>query len=294
MAKKKNIFKRAWHWLTNKHRLSLRGSEDSPETPDRWYIFLSPWHVFAGFTALVVVMFLIVLMCVAYTSILDMIPGYPGGKSREMLVKNIMKLDSLSNEMNNLLVYSDNISLIMDGKTPVVRNVAVIGDSLDVKSKKMVKRSATDQTLRDEIEGSGEYSIAAAAAAQKKSRNSLDLQAPVHGVKVDKFSPKNGHFGITIATAANTPVAAVKGGTVVTSYWSPEDGYVISVQHSDNLVSTYKHNTTLQKSIGDRVRQGEIIATAGEDKSTESGGQPFEFELWYNGTPIDPESYIVF
>ena len=89
-------------------------------------------------------------------------------------------------------------------------------------------------------------------------------------------------------------------GTIVAGYWSPDDGYVVTIQHSDNLLSTYKRNTTLQKSIGARVRAGEVIATAGEaettetEKSSETTPSEVELELWYKGTPIDPEGYIVF
>lgn len=285
---------RAWQWLTHKRKLSLKDSTGGDNAPERWYIFLSPWHIFAGFVALILVLFLMVLMLVAYSPILDMIPGYPGGKSRKMLVDNILRLDSLEREMNNLLVYSDNISLIMDGKTPVVRNVSAVGDSIDIKSKDMVAPSAADSTLRAQIEGTGEYSIAAAAAAQKNARGSLDLLAPVHGVLTSRFDPKSGHFGVSLMTASATPVSTVKAGTVVSAYWSPEDGYVMAVQHSDNLVSIYKHNNTIQKGLGERVRAGEIIATTGSEATATGNNLPFAIELWYKGTPIDPESYIVF
>ncbi|MBR5455158.1 MAG: M23 family metallopeptidase, partial [Rikenellaceae bacterium] len=94
---------------------------------------------------------------------------------------------------------------------------------------------------------------------------------------------------------ASATVSAVKDGTIVAGYWSPDDGYVVTIQHSDNLLSTYKRNTTMQKSVGARVRAGEVIATAGEADANETEkNSEVELELWYKGTPIDPEGYIVF
>ena len=49
------------------------------------------------------------------------------------------------------------------------------------------------------------------------------------------------------------------------------------------------------KKTGDRVSSGEIIGYAGgEAPATNNTQNIFEFELWQNGTPIDPERFIVF
>ena len=248
-----------------------------------------------GIAALLMLLMGAAIGVVAYTPILDMIPGTPGEKSRNLLIENIVRLDSLEREMNNLLVYSDNISLIVDGKTPIVRNVEMVGDSIDIKSKEMISTSAADSALRAQIEGTGEYSIAA-AAARKNIRTQLDMLPPTQGVVTRKFDPKNGAFGVCLSVEPSATVSAVKDGTIVASYWSPDDGYVITIQHSDNLLSTYKHNTTLQKNVGAHVRAGEVIATVGESTTTEGDktAEALEVELWYKGTPIDPEGYIVF
>ncbi len=299
MTERKNIFTRVWHGIVDRHRLSF---DPVGEGDGGWVMFVRPWHMLVGFAALVAVLFVVALLTVAYTPILDMIPGNPGAKSRQLLIDNIVRLDSLEREMNHLLVYSDNISLIVDGKTPIVRNVEMVGDSIDIKSKEMVPASAADSALRAQIEGTGEYSIASAAASRKSSRASLELLPPVQGAVTAKFDPKNEVFGVRLMVAPSSTVSAVRDGTVVANYWSPDEGYVITIQHSDNLLSTYKRNTTLQKSAGAHVRAGEVIATIGDaDSSTEDSAtaaegdkMPFELELWYKGTPIDPEGYIVF
>ncbi|MBQ8863921.1 MAG: M23 family metallopeptidase [Rikenellaceae bacterium] len=298
MADTKNIFSKFWVGLTARHKISIDRTDDNPEA---WFVVIRPWHIIIGGVALVLLMMALAMALVAYTPILDMIPGNPGAKSRALLIDNIVRLDSLEREMNNLLVYSDNISLIVDGKTPIVRNVEMVGDSIEVKSKQTIPVSAADSALRAQIEGTGEYSIAAAAAARKNTRVSLEMLPPVQGVVTSGFNPKEGAYGVRLKVEPSSTVSAVKDGTIVAGYWSPDDGYVITIQHSDNLLSTYKRNSTLQKTVGAHVRAGEVIATVGDsdtpetDKATTEGAPiEVELELWYKGTPIDPEGYIVF
>lgn len=295
MSNDKNIFYRIWTGLVGRHKLSV---ELADESDSGWSIMIRPWHLLVGFVAMVFIIFAVTVVTIAYTPILDTIPGNPGAKSRQLLIDNIVRLDSLEREMNHLLVYSDNIALIVDGKTPVVRNVEMIGDSVDIKNKEMIPASAADSALRAQIEGTGEYSIAIANAAHKSARMSLDLLPPAQGVVTSQFDPRNGAFGVRLKISTTT-ISAVKDGTVVANYWSPDEGYVITIQHADNLLSTYKHNTMLQKSIGSHVRAGEVIATVGDGETSDDAENAttepeVEFELWYKGSPIDPEGYIVF
>ncbi|HXD93722.1 MAG TPA: M23 family metallopeptidase, partial [Bacteroidia bacterium] len=63
--------------------------------------------------------------------------------------------------------------------------------------------------------------------------------------------------------------------------------------HSNNLMSIYKHNSDITKNIGDHVKAGEPIAIIGNTGETSSGTH-LHFELWYNGTPINPQDYVLF
>lgn len=281
-----------WHSFTDRRRLSIRDAADDSE---KWYIYLSPLRALAAMVALVLVVFFAVLGLVAYTSVLDLIPGSPGGKSRGELIENIMRLDSLEREMNHLMAYSENISLIMEGKTPVIRDVSRVGDSVAIKSRQTVLPSSADSLLRAQMEGDGPYSLSQAGVTDRGL--ALDLVPPVHGVVGARFDPKAGRYGVEVITAGGQQVVAVKDGTVIESLWSPDGGYIIHIQHSNNLVSVYRHNAIVHKQVGERVRGGEIIGATAEQESEDGPGdvrQPFGFELWYNGTAVDPQGYIVF
>jgi murein DD-endopeptidase MepM/ murein hydrolase activator NlpD len=267
-----------------------------------WSMVFRPWHLLTGFAALIFIVFAVAMVVVAYTPILDTIPGNPGAKSRQILIDNIVRLDSLERKVKELLTYSDNVANIVDGRSPHVRNVHMIGDSIDIKDKDMVPTSAADSALRAQMEGSGEYSLASsvANASRKETALSLYLHSPSKGEVVSSFNPTNGEFGVKLAVTTPATVSAVKDGTIVAGYWSPEEGYVITIQHSDNLLSTYRYNTTLQKSVGSHVRAGEVIATVGQTdaelsaESDENTAPQIELELWYKGSPINPQEYIVF
>ena len=91
----------------------------------------------------------------------------------------------------------------------------------------------------------------------------------------------------------NEAIKATLDGTVIFATWSSETGYTISVQHSNNLISVYKHNSVLLKKVGDYVKAGEPIAIIG-NSGEQTTGPHLHFELWYNGNAIDPQGYMVF
>ncbi|MBP3355967.1 MAG: M23 family metallopeptidase [Rikenellaceae bacterium] len=273
--------------LREKHRLSLRNQHDDSEV---WYMFISPLNIVSVIVAVVLVLFVIILSTVAYTSILDLVPGYPGSRSRAMLVENIMRLDSMERELSNMRVYSDNIALVMAGKTPVMRTLPEADTfSPELTDKTAVPRTAEDSVLRSQMEGEGEYGLNRASSV-KKLRESFELAAPVSGIVIEKFDPRSGQYGVGITTTAEQPVVAVAAGTVILSMWSPDEGYVMQVQHPDNIVSVYKHVEQVIRQVGERVRVGEILGYT----ASEADRGVMVFELWNNGTAVDPEGYILF
>jgi hypothetical protein len=273
--------KKWWRGFVDKQKLAVLDGDDGST---KWYMYISPARVVVGALTLVLLIFTVVVLLVAYTPVMDTIPGYPGRHSREALMAAVMRLDSLEREMANLTVYSENIGVIMEGKTPVVRNTGRVGDSIQMQDKTLVPRAAADSALRARMEGEGPWSLAASAAAQRSQGVAPDLVAPVKGLVQRQFSPVDGMYGIEIGTADQSPVVAVRDGTVILNVWTSGEGYLMQIQHADNLVSVYRRLSKAEREVGTRVKAGEIVGVAG----------PLVFELWYNGTAVDPLNYIVF
>ena len=116
---------------------------------------------------------------------------------------------------------------------------------------------------------------------------------PVRGVVTQEYNLAVNHPYIDIAAPENSVVSAVLAGTVIAADWNDNTGYVIQIQHDNNLISIYKHNAKLLKKTGDAVTTGTPIALVG-DKGTLSTGSHLHFELWHKGQPIDPAQYIKF
>jgi len=277
---------RAYRRLVRKHRLTLQNEVDNAE---EWHMHISVVRIFAALLAFVLLLFILILSLVAYTPVLEFLPGYEANRSREMLLQNIMRLDSIERQMTQMRTYSDNIALIMEGKTPVVRNVGGL-DSIKA-DKTLVMPSREDSLLRIQMEGEGPYGLGK-SPSRKTLREAMAMTAPVEGIITDRFDIRNGNFGIRIAAAASDRIAAVDNGTVVLSLWTPETGYMVELQHAGNLLSVYKGLSQSLVTKGQTIRAGELIGYNAEAEQGEV--RLFEFELWNNGKPVDPEGYIVF
>ena len=229
----------------------------------------------------------------AYSPVLEFLPGYrtEADRSRESLLQNIIRLDSMERMMNDMMTYNRNIALIMEGRTPVARTLAA-SDSSRI-SKVLVMPSPEDSLLRAQMEGDGEYAIAPRSeGSRRKIREAIELATPVEGIITGRFDIKQGNFGVKIAAAAGDRIAAIDNGTVVQSLWAPEAGYTVVLQHAGNLISIYKNLSQSLVSVGQTIRSGELIGYNAEAENGEV--KLFEFELWNNGKPVDPEGYIVF
>ena len=116
---------------------------------------------------------------------------------------------------------------------------------------------------------------------------------PISGYISRKYSLPDEHFGVDIVAKKNEPIMSVANGTVILSSWTQDSGYVLAIQHSDNLISVYKHNSELLKKVGNFVLGGEVVAIIGNTGEL-TDGPHLHFELWYNGNPVNPEDFVSF
>ncbi|MFT6745760.1 MAG: murein DD-endopeptidase MepM/ murein hydrolase activator NlpD [Glaciecola sp.] len=116
---------------------------------------------------------------------------------------------------------------------------------------------------------------------------------PITGIVSQKFNVKDKHFGIDIVSKKNETIKAALSGKIIVAGWTLDEGNVIGIQHQDNLISFYKHNSVLLKRKGDVVKSGQVIAIVGNSGELTTGPH-LHFEIWQNGTPLDPSDVISF
>jgi len=125
-----------------------------------------------------------------------------------------------------------------------------------------------------------------------QSTNSTIFMEPVTGIITQGFNPEKGHFGIDYGLPTGSPVYASNGGIIIFSGYTPEDGFMLIINHDDDYITIYKHCSSLLKKQRDFVRQGELIALSG-NSGKNSTGPHLHFEIWYKGKPINPEEILI-
>jgi murein DD-endopeptidase MepM/ murein hydrolase activator NlpD len=275
--------------LKSKYRLNILNDQTFEEV---WAMRLSRLNVIAFFGSAAILIVILVIVLIAFTPIREFIPGYPDGNTRRNIVVNALRVDSLERELKEWKGYYNNINNLLRGGEP--QSIISKPDSSIRYKEIRFTRSVEDSLLRLQVEENEMYNLSVFDG--RKSRGSISNMlffAPVKGVITSTFSLQQNHFGIDIVAAPNEAVVAVADGTVTLSTWTLDTGYIIQIQHDDNLISVYKHNSQLLKKQGARVKAGETIAIIGNSGELTTGPH-LHFELWYNGNPIDPQKYIIF
>lgn len=279
-----------WQSAVRKRRFSMFGVEEQSE---EWHVLISPAGALAGITALIFLIFAVVLVLVAYTPIVEFLPGYKSdaARSQESLMESIMRLDSIERRMNEMLVYNDNISLIMNGKTPAVRTT-IAADSIH-RAKSLILPSLEDSLLRAQMEGDGAYGLHTTARTTSSMRDNIEMVVPVDGIITTHFNLREDAYGIRMTAAAMAQVTAITEGAVLTSVWTPDNSNIVEIQHPNGLISVYKNLSQTLVKKGQFVKGGEVIGYTAETPAPD-GSNNFELELWSGGKAVDPEGYIVF
>jgi murein DD-endopeptidase MepM/ murein hydrolase activator NlpD len=247
--------------------------------------------------ASVVILIALTTLIIAFTPLREYIPGYTDTSlQREVYVLN-RRADSIQNELHRKDIYFNNLKLIVEGydfsNDSVQNDIYAPMASFDIDTIE-IRKSSQDSALRAEFENANFYNLHASGNLVNTHHFGVsNFFTPLTGIVTQPYDPKNRHFGIDVAAKENQVIKATLDGTVIFSSWTPDYGYTIGIQHENNYFSTYKHNSTLLKKEGDFVKAGEAIAIVGESGALTTGPH-LHFELWHNGTSVNPQEYIDF
>lgn len=238
------------------------------------------------------VVFIAVIYCIiAFTPVRATIPGYPDSHSRKDAITNAIKIDSLESLITRWELYSENLARVVAGEEIVSLDSLVSeGRVKFLKNKSIEELSRQDSILREIVQQEEEFTL----STQQRNLpiEGMHFFTPLLGVITQGFDRVN-HPAVDIAAPENSVVKAVLDGTVVFSGWSEESGYTIQIQHSGDLISSYRHNMKVLKNVGDKVSAGTPISLVGNTGSLTTGDH-LHFELWHDGQATDPTAYISF
>ena len=283
----KNKRKAFWKNFKFKYKLTITNENTLEEIVG---IHVSKLNGVSVLLSAVTIIFLIASLIIAFTPLRNYLPGYMNTEVREQVVLNALRADSLQQMLERQQMYILNIQDIIRG-TVKVDSVHSIDSLTMLRSEELMARTQAEDEFRKQYEETERYNLTTMDNAQAVS--GLIFFRPTRGMVSSGFDANHKHFGIDIAASPNESVLATLDGTVILATYTADTGYVIQVQHSQNLVSVYKHCGSLLKKVGDSVKAGEAIALVGNtgEKTT---GPHLHFEIWNRGRALDPSNYIVF
>lgn len=275
----------------DKYRFSVINDHSFEEV---WRIRLTRYNAFLLITFLIVFIIGATTSLIAFTNLREFIPGYPDVTMRRNILMSAIRLDSLDRELALRDKYFANLNAIISGKQPV--ELSSLQDTSGSYEAINFTSSSDDSALRARVENEERYNLTLGPAAAEPASNLAGLHffPPVKGIISGRYEVRTKHFGTDIVTKPKALVSAALDGTVIFTGWTMETGFVIQVQHPNNLVSVYKHNASLLKETGDLVRAGEHISVVGDSGELYTSGPHLHLEIWYKGSPLDPEKHILF
>ena len=229
-------------------------------------------------------------LLIYFTPLKEYFRGYTSLELRQNAVENSMKLDSLESLYITQSNYINSLKDLLSG---------------NISFEELDENLSSNENSFNELEivaTNQEGSLLRALVEEEDKYNAFDIQGerfttvlfpPVKGGLSSAFDLNSKHYGVDIVMPENSPVHSISEGIVVFSEWTSATGFVIIIEHLNGLTSIYKHNSSIVKSQGDRVGTGEIIAFTGNTGELTTGPH-LHFELWYQGEPVDPQSYIEF
>ncbi len=288
MTAKKKGKKRLARKLLHKYRLVIL-NEDTFE--ERFAIKLTRLNVFVIVSLLTIMLIIGTTMLIAYTSLREYIPGYSSTSLKKKATELNYKTDSLQQVIVANEKYLESIKRVLTGDIAAIeinKDSIINAAELDITEEDLAP-SKEDLRLRERVDKEDKYSLFESAT----SKVNFVLFPPASGAISEGYNIDEKHFAVDIVLTKDTPIKATADGTVILAEWTTQTGYVVIIDHGNGLISAYKHNASLTKSQGDLVKSGEVIAISGNTGELTTGPH-LHFELWNDGYPIDPTTFIDF
>ena len=280
--------------IRKKYRVVVYSNDTYEEKAHFKLTLLNFFNILVASSVLLIVL---VTYLIAFTPLREYIPGYTDVSLNRRVYEMERRADSLELVFKQKDLYINNLKKIINGEDFETDSV----NSLLTKSSNtnfdniVIKNSEQDSLFRLGYEEETRNNLFGNRIMSDVSQEFklVSFFAPINGIVTQHFNREAKHFGTDLVASNNSVIKATADGTVIYSDWTVDNGYCIGIQHNGNLFSIYKHNAVLLKEEGDFVNAGDAIAIYGNSGSL-STGPHLHFELWYNGTPLNPEDYISF
>lgn len=290
MARKTIVNKK----LKNRYRLLVMNDETFEE---KFSLTLTPSNVWIAGSTAAVLLILLTAMAIIYTPLKYFIPGFSDYRSQQQIVRLQMRTDSLEQVLAYRNQWLEHVQMVLGGTgDSLLTNKLTSTASVDKQGIQLEEVTEAEQQLRKKMEEEDNFSVSLEGRGLSPELERIKSQyfiPPVTGLVTQEYDAAKGHFGIDVATPTGEPVKATTSGVVISASWTLDNGHELTIQHADDLISVYKHNSRLLKKSGDVVQAGEVVAIAG-NTGEQSTGVHVHLELWVKGKSVNPRTLIHF
>jgi murein DD-endopeptidase MepM/ murein hydrolase activator NlpD len=236
---------------------------------------------------------LFVTALIVFTPLKRYIPGYSDQETKRNAFRSTVLADSLEQRVKEQDAYLVNLQRVLRGELQA-DSANLFAPLATTPGPEDLVPGEADSALRARIASEEAYDLVEGpTAGGSRDLAGVILFPPLRGIITTTYDRAQGHFGVDIVAKADAAVKACLEGTVIAASWTTDAGHVLHIQHRNDLVSVYKHNSVLLRKVGDKVRAGEAVAIVGNSGELTTGPH-LHFELWLKGDPVDPQSYMVF
>jgi murein DD-endopeptidase MepM/ murein hydrolase activator NlpD len=149
---------------------------------------------------------------------------------------------------------------------------------------------------RNDMLGVLEAQLFEQAVKKKMIPTMMPVRAPYNasafGRRIDPFNGQWAmHDGIDFIAEYGSPIVAAAAGVVVFSGFHPQYGYMVDIDHGNDLVTRYAHCSKLLVREGDLVQRGRKIGEVGS--TGRSTGPHLHFEVRFRGAAQNPSKFLV-
>jgi murein DD-endopeptidase MepM/ murein hydrolase activator NlpD len=264
--------------VKNKYRLILRQDENLEEKVS---LVLTPLNILLVASVGLMVFGTVIFLLLAYTPLNNILPSYSNKFSNAEQYELLNRIDSLETNLR-----------YMNQKAEVLNTILSSGETVEY-AESVSDAGPTEPATSIEPATSQRPVNSGVKLPENPSPKNYSFYVPVKGVISDTFNIERKHLAVDIAAKDRDVIKSIQRGTVIYSAWNPKTGHSIIIQHPNEFVSVYRHNSVLLKKEGTFVKAGEAIALVGSTGELTTGPH-CHFELWNRGIAVDPQKYISF
>ena len=293
-----SIKEKSLEWLgklRNTYRLVVMNDETFQEVGS---YKLSLLNVYIFLSTVGVLLSLAVGALIFFTPLKRYVPGYGSTSNDREMIRLNKQVEEMEEELAAFRTYTENVQRMLSGDVQTEKDVPKVKPSYSADSlaANPPEIPAVDEDLRREVA----LSELGRAAQEPRTSNfsprdvpleQMFFSPPIKGKISAGFDPDKKHFGTDVVAPQNTAIKSAMDGYVFFSDWTLETGNTIGIQHANNVITFYKHNSALLKKNGSFVKAGEAIAIIG-NTGTKTSGPHLHFELWHKGRPINAVDFV--